>query len=68
MLVKTEQGIIAIVGDVFWKKDFPEKDPYATDKEKLKKSRALVLAKADFIIPGHGKMYETEKDDRLLRL
>jgi len=60
-LVKTEKGIIAIVGDVFWKKDFPEEDPYASDKEKLKKSRELVLKKANFIIPGHGDIYEVEQ-------
>ena len=59
LLVKTEKGVIAIVGDVFWKENFPEHDKYATDTEKLKKSRELVLKKADFIIPGHGDIYKT---------
>ncbi|MBW2966106.1 MBL fold metallo-hydrolase [Candidatus Woesearchaeota archaeon] len=58
LLVKTDKGIVAVVGDVFWKENLPENDPYASDKEKLKKSRELVLEKADFIIPGHGNMYE----------
>ncbi|MBW2981339.1 MBL fold metallo-hydrolase [Candidatus Woesearchaeota archaeon] len=58
LLVNTEKGIIAVVGDVFWKENFPEYDEYASDIETLKKSRALVLKKADFIIPGHGDIYE----------
>jgi glyoxylase-like metal-dependent hydrolase (beta-lactamase superfamily II) len=57
-LVRTDKGTVAIVGDVFWKKDLPEKDPYASNIEKLKKSRQLVLEKADFIVPGHGDIYE----------
>ncbi len=60
-LVKTEKGTVAICGDVFWKENFPEDDPYATDKEKLKESRKKVLEMADWIIPGHGKMYKVKK-------
>ena len=67
LLVKTAQGIIAVCGDVFWKENFPKDDPYASDKEKLKKSRLLVLSKADHIIPGHAGMYSVKKDDKLLR-
>jgi len=66
LLVKTEQGIVAVVGDVFWKENFSEDDPYASDKEKLLKSRKLVLQKADFIIPGHGNMYEVKSDVRFI--
>jgi glyoxylase-like metal-dependent hydrolase (beta-lactamase superfamily II) len=61
LLVKTDKGIVAIVGDVFWKENFPEKDEYADDPEKLKESRKLVLEKADYIVPGHGKMFEVKK-------
>ncbi len=61
LLVKTEQGIIAIVGDVFWKENFPAEDSYASDKEKLKESRKKILELADWIIPGHGKMYKVKK-------
>ncbi len=59
LLVKTEKGTVAICGDVFWKENFPEDDPYASDKEKLKESRKKVLEIADYIIPGHGKMFKT---------
>lgn len=58
LLVKTEKGEIAICGDVFWKENFPEEDPYASDEEKLKESRKNVLEIADYIIPGHGDMFK----------
>ncbi len=60
MLVKTKNGIAAICGDVFWKENFPEDDPYASDKEELKKSREKVLKLADWIVPGHGEMYRVK--------
>ncbi len=59
LLVKTEQGIVAICGDVFWKENFPKDDPYASDKKKLEESRKKVLEMADYIIPGHGGMFKT---------
>ena len=61
LLIKTDKGIIAVCGDVFWKKDFPEDDEYATDKEKLKESRKTVLKMADWIIPGHAGIYKVER-------
>lgn len=59
LLVKTEQGLIAICGDVFWKENFPKKDPFASDLDQLKKSRVKVLKIADYIIPGHGEIYQS---------
>lgn len=59
-LVKTDLGLIAICGDVFWKKNFPEKDPYAQDLAELEKSRKKLLEIADYIIPGHGEMFKVE--------
>ena len=72
MLVKTKQGVIAIAEDVFWwwddeeqKTDFnslmKHKDQFATDNKKLKESRKKVLELADYIIPGHGKMFKVNK-------
>lgn len=61
LLVKTNKGIVAICGDVFWKRNQPKNDPYANDKEKLKESRKKVLKIADFVIPGHGKMFKVKK-------
>lgn len=61
LLIKTNLGIIAICGDVFWKENYPEFDEYASDMEKLKESRKKVLESADYVIPGHGKMYKVKK-------
>ena len=60
LLVKTHKGTIAICGDVFWKKNYPENDPYASDNFLLKKSRQKLLKIADYIIPGHGDMFKVE--------
>ena len=73
VLVDTEEyGKVAIVGDVFWWSDGEEqktdkkslmehKDPYMKNRDELMKSRKLILEKADYIIPGHGKMFEVIK-------
>jgi len=61
LLVNTEKGAVAICGDVFWKENHPETDPYADDPKKLVKSRKLVLKRADWIIPGHADMYKVKK-------
>jgi glyoxylase-like metal-dependent hydrolase (beta-lactamase superfamily II) len=60
LLVETHKGTIAICGDVFWEKNYPKDDPYASDKLLLKKSRQKLLEIADFIIPGHGDMFKVE--------
>jgi glyoxylase-like metal-dependent hydrolase (beta-lactamase superfamily II) len=61
-LIKTKKGIIAVCGDIFWRKNFPKpkNDIYATDKEALKKSREIVLKSADWIIPGHAGMFSAK--------
>ena len=64
LFVKTENGVVAICGDVFWRENSPEYDHNAkTEKElkELNESRQLVLEMADWIIPGHGGMYKTDK-------
>lgn len=65
LLVKTmidnKSAIVAICGDVFWKKDYPETDSFASDLKELDKSRKKVLELADYVIPGHGMMFKVEK-------
>ena len=72
VIVETDKGKIVVAGDVFWWPDGKEqetdreglinkKDPYMKDEAKLKESRAKVLDIADYIIPGHGKMFKVEK-------
>jgi len=60
-LVRTNKGIIAICGDVFWKENYPDDDPYANDMLELKKSREKILKIADYIIPGHGDICKVKK-------
>lgn len=65
----TDKGTIAIAGDVFWWSDGVEptldvefKDEFADgDWEDLRKSRSLLMEKADWIIPGHGPMMKVKK-------
>jgi len=65
-------GKIIIAGDIFWWADNEEQktdreslmihaDPYVKNKEQLTESRKLILEKADYIIPGHGKMFEVKR-------
>lgn len=73
LLVKTEdQGIVCIAADLFWWEDGKQKsdtledllnlkDPFATDEKALKESRKKILDIADWIIPGHGKMFKNPK-------
>lgn len=59
LLVNTNKGVVAICGDVFWEKDLPELDRFASDLKQLRKSRKLLLTCAHYIIPGHGGIFET---------
>jgi len=61
LLVKTDNGTIAICGDVFWKENLPEEDEYADEPKKLKESRKKVIELADYIIPGHADIYKVKK-------
>lgn len=61
LLVQTEEGIVCVCGDVFWKENFPEKDLFATDSKKLAGSRKKILEVSDYIIPGHGKKFKVKK-------
>ena len=64
LFVTTREGVVAICGDVFWKEnspETPEEDQYASDYEKLKESREMVLEMSDWVIPGHGDIYKSKK-------
>jgi glyoxylase-like metal-dependent hydrolase (beta-lactamase superfamily II) len=63
LLVDIGEGKVAIVGDVFWKENKPDTDPYADNLPALEQSRKLICATADFIIPGHGPMYRVKGMD-----
>jgi glyoxylase-like metal-dependent hydrolase (beta-lactamase superfamily II) len=70
LLVNTEQGIYAVAADVFWWADGQKQevnikqtdnDPEHADMKKLVASRKKILEMADYIIPGHGKMFKVNK-------
>jgi glyoxylase-like metal-dependent hydrolase (beta-lactamase superfamily II) len=72
LLVKTSKGDIVIAGDLFWwrtneeqKTDYnilvEREDPYVKNKAELEESRKKILEIADYIIPGHGKMFKVKK-------
>lgn len=73
VLVETkEMGKVLIAGDLFWWREDNEpnkdieslinlNDLFVKDEIALKESRKKVLNLADYIIPGHGKMFKVEK-------
>lgn len=61
LLVSTVHGKVALCGDVFYHEDGPLVDPFAQDAERLGQSRQELLNRADFIVPGHGPMFEVKK-------
>ncbi len=71
LIVNTAKGKIAIVGDVIWwlegekqVLDINQKD-HAQSKgmnmDQLVASRKRVLEMADYVVPGHGKMFKVER-------
>ncbi|MDP3957566.1 MAG: MBL fold metallo-hydrolase [bacterium] len=71
LLVNTPEGKVAIAGDVIWWLDSEEQifdihqidhsQTKGIDMELLVESRKKLLAMADYIIPGHGKMFQVKK-------
>ena len=68
-IMTEDMGNVVVAGDLFWwfddkepEKDFESlinlKDPYVKDERALKKSREKILKIADWIIPGHGKIFK----------
>lgn len=58
MLVKTEEGITAIVGDLWWSEKGPKFDKFASDMDMLLENRDKISKIADYIVPGHGKIFK----------
>jgi len=57
-------GVVAICGDIFWRENYPQDpkdDAYASNIERLKESRDMILKVADWIVPGHGAIYKNDK-------
>ena len=70
LLAHTDEGDVVVAADVFWWMDNEDQkvddyatlvnrqDPFVKDEKALVESRKKVLQIADWIIPGHGKMFE----------
>lgn len=77
LVVKTEDlGNVVVAADVFWwtdqEKQFTDvksllakEDPFTVDKEALIESRKVVLRTANWVIPGHGKMFQVKRKELL---
>ncbi|MBU4000152.1 MBL fold metallo-hydrolase [Patescibacteria group bacterium] len=71
LVVPTEKGVYVVAGDVFWYVDgeaeiadaekIDDAHPAEVDMTKLIESRKKILEIADWIIPGHGKMFKVKK-------
>jgi len=69
LLVSAKGGVYIIAGDVFWWMDDEKQEikiekpdqAHPADMEKLIESRKKVLQLADYIIPGHGKIFKSPK-------
>ena len=71
-MANTEEfGKVAIVGDVFWWRTgemqqtdtealINHNDPYVKNGDQLVESRRKVLEIADYIVPGHGRMFKAK--------
>jgi len=68
--IETEQGIYVVAGDVFWWSESeeqivdinkPDGDQEYMNMESLIASRKKLIELADYIIPGHGKMFKVVK-------
>ena len=65
LFADTNNGVVAICGDVFWKENYPQEpqyDAFASDTKKLLESRKIVLRTADWVIPGHGGIFSARKE------
>lgn len=67
LLADTTEGIYAVAGDVFWwlenerqelNINKPDNEPEHMNQQQLITSRKNLLKLADYIIPGHGKMFK----------
>lgn len=69
LVVRTEEGTYVIAGDLFWWTDDEEQIidvnkpdiAHVFDMKQLVENRKKVLKIADWIIPGHGKIFKVEK-------
>jgi len=61
LIVKTAEGVYAFT-HLWWFPDMgPKVDPLAWNQSEIEKHREKILEIADWIVPGHGKMFKNPK-------
>lgn len=60
VLVKTDDGVVAVAGDLFVRKQV-EKAIFLDNEKLYQKSRKLIIQLADYIVPGHGGIFKVNK-------
>jgi glyoxylase-like metal-dependent hydrolase (beta-lactamase superfamily II) len=61
LVAGTADGVVVLT-HLWWTADGPADDPYAPDREVLRRSRERVLALADRVVPGHGPAFSPGAD------
>ncbi|KHN81396.1 Metallo-beta-lactamase domain-containing protein 1 [Toxocara canis] len=56
----TQQGCIVIAGDIFEDDKTDDWEPNSRYKDEQRRSRDRIVATADWIVPGHGRMFRNE--------
>lgn len=65
-IAETGKRIVAVIGDLFWKAGDNKLIQIESGK-KLAKSRKKILKVADWLIPGHGKMFKNPKKNAMVK-
>lgn len=61
LLVNTAEGMYALT-HLWWTPGYePAEDPLAEDTHGIEHSRKVISAKADWIVPGHGKLFHHDR-------
>jgi glyoxylase-like metal-dependent hydrolase (beta-lactamase superfamily II) len=60
-VIATAEGV-AVCTHAWWSEAGPVDDPYAPDRDELRRARERVLAVADVIAPGHGEAFVPTAD------
>ncbi|MCC6501649.1 MAG: MBL fold metallo-hydrolase [Deltaproteobacteria bacterium] len=65
VIVRIKEGVVAITGDLFEsEQDLVDEELWRASSElpvEQEKSRAMILAIADTVVPGHGEMFKVKK-------
>ena len=64
LIVDTAEGVYGLTHLWWGPSYFPKEDPLGQDSAAMQRSRKQISAKVDWIIPGHGGLFEHAKGDK----